>query len=299
MIGERAEFEQLRKLHSRLSDEMRRKSDELLALSVAKTEQDTKLAALEERCAILSNDLSNCDKPKEDIVKLAWKARDEAVERKNNAEISLAKTRIENMQISSQLMEVVQQKGELSQKLAQFEVSFNYPLPLGGRQSLPSRFKFDGGGRLGGLGAPIRVVFTCFLKPPPPPISSFSRAEQNGSLKNTCWRGEQVWSCVSGPTWALHGGPKSQPAAKRPRLARISWLTSGSSRLAFRATRRRRNWKGDTTGRSFVGQSSTELACTRSPEPSERHFSAFKPADYVSCSSLMISSPFSLRSAFH
>lgn len=137
MIGERAEFEQLRKLHARLSEEMRRKSDELLALSVAKTEQDTKLAALEERCAILSNDLSNCDKPKEDIVKLAWKARDEAVERKNNAEISLAKTRIENMQISSQLMEVVQQKGELSQKLAQFEVSFNYLLPFTGRQSLP------------------------------------------------------------------------------------------------------------------------------------------------------------------
>lgn len=123
MIGERAEFEQLQKVHSRLCDEMRRKNDELLALSVAKTEQDTKLAALEERCTILSNDLSNCDKPKEEIVKLAWKARDEAVERKNNAEISLAKTRIENMQISSQLMEVVQQKGELSQKLAQFEVS--------------------------------------------------------------------------------------------------------------------------------------------------------------------------------
>lgn len=126
MISERAEFEQLQKVHSKISDELRRKSDQLLALSVAKTEQDTKLAALEERCAILSNDLSNCDKPREDIVKLAWKARDEAVERKNNAEIALAKTRIENMQISSQLMEVVQQKGELSQKLAQFEVSFEY-----------------------------------------------------------------------------------------------------------------------------------------------------------------------------
>lgn len=123
MIAERADYEQLQKLHAKLSEEARKKDDQLLALSMVKTEQETKLANLEERCKILSIDLSNCDKPKEEIVRMAWKARDEAVERKNAAEIALAKTRIENMQISSQLMEVVQQKGELSQKLAQFEVS--------------------------------------------------------------------------------------------------------------------------------------------------------------------------------
>lgn len=123
MIAERADYEQLQKLHAKLCDEMRRKNDELLALTTANTEQEARLAALDERNAILSDDLSNCDKPKEEIVKLAWQARDQAVERKNAAEISLAKTRIENMQIASQLMEVVQQKGELSQKLAQFEVS--------------------------------------------------------------------------------------------------------------------------------------------------------------------------------
>lgn len=123
MIAERADYEQLQKIHSKLVDEMKKNNDQLLKLNMIKTEQETKLAALEERCTSLSNDLNNCDKPKEEIVKLAWKARDEAVERKNAAEISLAKTRIENMQISSQLMEVVQQKGELSQKLAQFEVS--------------------------------------------------------------------------------------------------------------------------------------------------------------------------------
>lgn len=123
MIAERADYEQLQKKHSRLSDELKRKEEELLAVSGVKLEQEARLGGLEEKCKILSDDLSNCDKPKEEIVKLAWKARDEAVERKNAAEISLAKTRIENMQISSQLMEVVQQKGELSQKLAQFEVS--------------------------------------------------------------------------------------------------------------------------------------------------------------------------------
>lgn len=125
MIAERADYEQLQKLHAKVCDEMRRKNDELLALTAANTEQEARLTALDERNAILSDDLSNCDKPKEEIVKLAWQARDQAVERKNAAEISLAKTRIENMQIASQLMEVVQQKGELSQKLAQFEVSLS------------------------------------------------------------------------------------------------------------------------------------------------------------------------------
>lgn len=130
MIAERADYEQLQRTHARLCDEMSRKSAELLALNAIQPELEAKVGALEERCKILSDDLSNCDKPKEEIVKLAWKARDEAVARKNAAEISLAKARIENMQISSQLMEVVQQKGELSQKLAQFEVSSNPPTCL-------------------------------------------------------------------------------------------------------------------------------------------------------------------------
>lgn len=127
MASERIKHEQLAKLHSRLTDQLKLKDDELLELRATKTEQETRLAALEERAAMLEQDLSNCDMPKEEIVKLAWQRRDEAVERKNSAEIALAKTRIENMQISSQLMEVVQQKGQLSIKLAQFEVSALVP----------------------------------------------------------------------------------------------------------------------------------------------------------------------------
>lgn len=123
MIAERSKYEQLVKSHAKLSDEMRTKEEQILDLNMSRTAQEAKVRELDERCKILSQDLANCDMPKEEIVQLAWKARDEAVERKNAAEISLAKTRIENMQISSQLMEVVQQKGDLSQKLAQFEVS--------------------------------------------------------------------------------------------------------------------------------------------------------------------------------
>lgn len=123
MIAERADYEQLQKTHAKLAEQMRKSQDQMLALNATNTEQTARLVALDEKCKLLADDLSNCDKPKEEIVKLAWKARDEAVERKNGAEILLAKTRIENMQIASQLMEVVQQKGELSQRLAQFEVS--------------------------------------------------------------------------------------------------------------------------------------------------------------------------------
>lgn len=127
MIGERADYEQLQKLYAKLNDQLRKKNDEALRFHSDNIELKAKLEATGERCQMLANDLENCDtKTKEEIVKLAWKARDEAVARKNAAEIGLAKTRIENMQISSQLMEVVQQKGELSQRLAQFEDDIHY-----------------------------------------------------------------------------------------------------------------------------------------------------------------------------
>ena len=44
------------------------------------------------------------------------------MKRKNNTEIELAKTRIDVMQINSQLMEAIQQKVELSQQLDQVKI---------------------------------------------------------------------------------------------------------------------------------------------------------------------------------
>merc|ERR1719251_680464 len=55
------------------------------------------------------------------LIKKAWETRDAAVKRKNNTEIELAKTRIDVMQINSQLMEAIQQKVELSQQLDQWQ----------------------------------------------------------------------------------------------------------------------------------------------------------------------------------
>lgn len=59
---------------------------------------------------------------KDEIIRRAWEVRDQAVARKNAAEIELARTRIDVLQINSQLLEAIQQKVELSQQLDQWQV---------------------------------------------------------------------------------------------------------------------------------------------------------------------------------
>lgn len=48
--------------------------------------------------------------------------RDQAVARKNKVEVELARTRIDMLQINSQLMEAIQQKIELSEQLEQWQM---------------------------------------------------------------------------------------------------------------------------------------------------------------------------------
>lgn len=59
---------------------------------------------------------------RDEIIKKAWEARDGAVARKNETEISLARSRIELNRMHSDLMEAIQQKVELSQQLEQWQV---------------------------------------------------------------------------------------------------------------------------------------------------------------------------------
>lgn len=139
MIGERADYEQLKRLQARLCDELRLKEHELLRLAGENIEQRARLAGLEERAELLQADLAASGGPPEELVQLAWRARDQAVERKNGAEIQLARARIENMQVSGQLMEVVRQKGELSQKLAQFEDDIHLMM----QRSVRARFSWE------------------------------------------------------------------------------------------------------------------------------------------------------------
>ena len=93
----------------------------LFQLSVA----EVQLSALEEERDILKSDIENCSAAKDELIKKAWDVRDAAVKRKNNTEIELARTRIDLMQVNSQLLEAIQQKVELSQQLDQWQVDMH------------------------------------------------------------------------------------------------------------------------------------------------------------------------------
>lgn len=84
---------------------------------------EVQLKAAEEERDTLKEDVANSEAGKDVLIKKAWETRDAAVKRKNNTEIELAKTRIDVMQINSQLMEAIQQKVELSQQLDQVQIS--------------------------------------------------------------------------------------------------------------------------------------------------------------------------------
>jgi len=77
---------------------------------------------------MLKKDVEESSLSKESLIKSAWSSRDAAVERKNVAEVELARTRIESMQVNSQLIEAVQQKVTLSQQLEEWEVDLQVML---------------------------------------------------------------------------------------------------------------------------------------------------------------------------
>eukprot|EP00092_Neocalanus_flemingeri_P002948 GFUD01003153.1.p1 GENE.GFUD01003153.1~~GFUD01003153.1.p1 ORF type:complete len:587 (+),score=243.74 GFUD01003153.1:263-2023(+) len=103
--------------------ESKKELDKLQELKCKLSLVSTCLSAAEEETEICKTDLQNLTLSKEMMIKSAWKTRDEAVEVKNTAEVELAKNRIEKMQVSSQLMEAVQQKVSLSQELEEMEVN--------------------------------------------------------------------------------------------------------------------------------------------------------------------------------
>ena len=91
---------------------------DLFQLSVLKVQ----LSASEDQCKTLKQDIDDSALSKDALVKKAWESRDQAIQRKNSAEIELAKERVASMQVNSQLLEAIQQKIELSQQLEQWQV---------------------------------------------------------------------------------------------------------------------------------------------------------------------------------
>ncbi|XP_038217542.1 bicaudal D-related protein homolog [Zerene cesonia] len=112
--------------HARRAMERERQIDEkneMIAdlsskLSVAEVELR---AAAEERDKLL-NDANYTSLQNDEAVARARHERDDAIERKKAAEVSLAKTRVELMQANSQLYEAVRQKIDLGQQLEQWQM---------------------------------------------------------------------------------------------------------------------------------------------------------------------------------
>lgn len=87
------------------------------------TLKEVELEATREERDTARRDVRDTHLAKDEIIRRAWEVRDQAVSRKNAAEIELARTRIDVLQINSQLLEAIQQKVELSQQLDQWQVS--------------------------------------------------------------------------------------------------------------------------------------------------------------------------------
>lgn len=89
------------------------------------TLKEVELEATREERDTARRDVRDTHLAKDEIIRRAWEVRDQAVARKNAAEIELARTRIDVLQINSQLLEAIQQKVELSQQLDQWQVNID------------------------------------------------------------------------------------------------------------------------------------------------------------------------------
>jgi len=114
-------FEKLERSLKKKEDESRAREDEMRELMSKLSVTELQLKAAEEDRDTFKADLDSSDAGRDVLIKKAWETRDAAVKRKNNTEIELARTRIDVMQVNSQLMEAIQQKVELSQQLDQWQ----------------------------------------------------------------------------------------------------------------------------------------------------------------------------------
>merc|ERR1719278_1517618 len=114
-------FERMERDLKKKEDESKAREDEIRELMSKLSVTEVQLAAAEEERDTLRSDLQQSEAGRDVLIKKAWETRDAAVKRKNNTEIELARTRIDVMQVNSQLMEAIQQKVELSQQLDQWQ----------------------------------------------------------------------------------------------------------------------------------------------------------------------------------
>ena len=88
---------------------------------------EARLAAAEEEREMLKKDVEESSLSKESLIKSAWSSRDAAVERKNVAEVELARTRIESMQVIKIPHRLATMGGIALH--AQYSIKYIYPAP--------------------------------------------------------------------------------------------------------------------------------------------------------------------------
>ncbi|XP_076236116.1 bicaudal D-related protein homolog [Calliopsis andreniformis] len=118
----REELEHTKEQLKQTQEELKRRGEALLDTTSKLSVCEAELRGVKEERDRARGDMEHSQLTKDEVVAQAYKVRDQAVARKNRAEVELAKTRIDVLQANSQLMEAIQQKVELSQQLEQWQM---------------------------------------------------------------------------------------------------------------------------------------------------------------------------------
>ncbi|XP_076375882.1 bicaudal D-related protein homolog isoform X2 [Megalopta genalis] len=118
----REELEHTKDQLKQSQDELKRRGEALLDTTSKLSVSEAELRGVKEERDRARGDMEHSQLTKDEVLAQAYSVRDQAVARKNRAEVELAKTRIDVLQANSQLMEAIQQKIELSQQLEQWQM---------------------------------------------------------------------------------------------------------------------------------------------------------------------------------
>ncbi|XP_046738262.1 bicaudal D-related protein homolog [Diprion similis] len=153
----REELEHSRDQLKQTQDELRRRGESLLELTSKLSVCEAELRGVREERDRARGDIEDSALTKDEVLAQAYQVRDQAVARKNRAEVELARTRIDVLQANSQLMEAIQQKIELSQQLEQWQMDMQALLDEQVRSKLmPSSGPVSGNGDSSEMIVPAR-----------------------------------------------------------------------------------------------------------------------------------------------
>ncbi|XP_014211805.1 bicaudal D-related protein homolog [Copidosoma floridanum] len=116
------ELEQIKDQLRQTQEELKRRGETLLETTSKFKVCEAELDGAREERDRARHDIEHSQLSKDEVLAQAIKTRDQAVARKNKVEVELARTRIDMLQINSQLMEAIQQKIELSEQLEQWQM---------------------------------------------------------------------------------------------------------------------------------------------------------------------------------